>query len=90
MVTKSGTNAFHGSAYEFVQNNALEANGFFSNRSNGTIPPLHADQYGGSVGGPVIKNKTFFFVTYERALNHVGAYRLQTVPTAAERQGDFS
>lgn len=90
MVTKSGTNSFHGSAFEFLQNTALDANNFFSNRSGGTVVPVHLDQYGGSIGGPVIKNKTFFFVDYERNLNHAASFGLFSVPTALERQGDFS
>jgi hypothetical protein len=90
MVTKSGTNAFHGSAFEFLQNTSLIAGNFFSNRSGAKVSPLHQDQYGASLGGPVIKNKTFFFADYERLLSHVGAFTLFTVPTAAERLGDFS
>ena len=66
MVTKSGTNGFHGDAYEFLQNNDFNANSFFSNRSGGKIAPLHINQFGGSVGGPIIKNKTFFFGSYEK------------------------
>ncbi len=90
MVTKSGTNAFHGDAYEFLRNNDLNANSFFSNRSGAAIAPLHEDQYGGAIGGPVIKNKTFFFFAFERDVNNAGAFSLFSVPTAAERQGDFS
>ncbi len=90
MVTKSGTNQFHGDAYEFLQNNAFEANSFFSNRSGGKIPPYHYDDYGFTVGGPVIKKHTFFFFSFERNLNHAGTFGLFTVPTAAERNGDFS
>jgi len=90
MVTKSGTNAIHGSLFDFTQNTALEANNFFSNEVGGKMPPLHYDQYGGSVGGPVIKNKVFFFFDYERNLNHLGQYALFSVPTVAERAGDFS
>src|ERR1700722_13285727 len=90
MVTKSGTNSFHGDAYEFLRNNDLNANSFFSNRSGAAIAPLHEDQYGGTIGGPVIKNKTFFFFGFERDVNNAGAFSLFSVPTAAERQGDFS
>ncbi|MBZ5562799.1 MAG: carboxypeptidase-like regulatory domain-containing protein [Acidobacteriia bacterium] len=90
MVSKSGSNTFHGSGFEFLQNNALNSNGFFANRSGAKIPPVHIDQYGGSIGGPVIKNKTFFFLAHERLLSHAGGFSLLTVPTALERQGDFS
>ncbi len=90
MVTKSGTNSFHGSAFEFLRNNALNANNFFSNRAGAKIAPLHINQFGGSVGGPIIKNKTFFFGSYERNINNSGGFSLFTVPTAAERGGDFS
>src|SRR5258708_4301112 len=89
-VTKSGTNSFHGSAFEFLRNNALNANNFFSNRSGAKIAPLHMDQYGGSIGGPIIKNRTFFFGLFEGNVNNAGAFSLFSVPTAAERAGDFS
>ena len=90
MVTKSGTNSFHGKAFEFIRNNALNANNFFSNRSGSKIAPLHMHQYGGSLGGPVIKNRTFFFGLFEGNVNNAGAFSLFSVPTAAERAGDFS
>jgi len=90
MVTKSGTNTFHGNAFEFLRNSALNANSFFSNRSGAQIAPLHMHQYGGSLGGPIRKNKTFFFGLFERNINKAGAFSLFSVPTAAERAGDFS
>jgi Carboxypeptidase regulatory-like domain len=90
MVTKSGTNSFHGTAFDFLRNNALNSNSFFSNRSGAKIAPLHENQFGGSIGGPIIKNKTFFFGVFERDINNAGAFSLFTVPTAAERAGDFS
>lgn len=90
MVTKSGTNAFHGTAFDFLRNNGLNANNFFSNRSGAKIAPLHENQYGGSLGGPIIRNRTFFFGVFERDVNNAGAFSLFTVPTAAERAGDFS
>jgi hypothetical protein len=90
MVTKSGTNGFHGSAFEYIRNTAFNAQGFFQNRSHAAISPLHLDQYGGSLGGPVIKNKTFFFVTYERTLSRATGNSFFTVPTPQERAGDFS
>lgn len=90
MVSKSGTNRIHGSAFEFLRNNALNANSFFSNRSGAKIAPLHINQFGGSLGGPIVKNKTFLFGSYERNINHSGGFQLFTVPTADERGGDFS
>jgi hypothetical protein len=90
MVTKSGTNAFHGTGFEFLRNNDLNANSFFSNRSGAAIAPLHENQFGGSVGGPIIKNRTFFFGSFEHDINNAGAFSLFTVPTAAERMGNFS
>ena len=62
-ITKSGTNQVHGSAYEFVRNSAFDARNFFDGQ---TTPPFHRDQYGGAVGGPIKKDKTFFFTNYEK------------------------
>jgi len=62
-ITKAGTNQFHGSAYEFVRNSAFDARNFFDGQS---IPPFRRDQYGGAIGGPIKKDKTFFFVNYEK------------------------
>lgn len=90
MVTKSGTNTIHGSAFDFLRNNGLNANSFFSNRSGAKIAPLHENQFGGSLGGPIIKNKTFVFGVYEQNINNAGAFGLFTVPTEAMRGGDFS
>src|ERR1041384_6275305 len=90
MVTKSGTNSLHGTAFDFLRNNSLNANNFFSNRSGAKIAPLHENQFGGSLGGPIIKNRTFFFGLFERNINRAGAFSLFSVPTAAERAGDFS
>ena len=90
MVTKSGTNSFHGDLYDYFQNDALNANGFFANRSGGKKAPLRYSDYGGMLGRPVIKNRTFFFVSYEGLADHLGNFGLFTVPTQAERGGDFS
>jgi hypothetical protein len=87
-VTTSGTNQFHGSLFEFVRNNILDAN-LWNNQ--GGKPPLHRNQFGGSVGGPIKRNKTFFFFSYQglrqSTPNFISGV---TVPTAAERVGDFS
>jgi hypothetical protein len=65
VVTKSGTNSFHGSIFEFFRNSALNANDWFLNRSGTPKPVLNSNQYGGDVGGPVKKDKLFFFVSYQ-------------------------
>ena len=65
VVTKSGTNLFHGSLFEFNRNDKLQATDFFTNKLGGTKNPLHRNQYGASIGGPIRKNKTFFFYSWE-------------------------
>ena len=62
-ITKSGTNQFHGTAYEFVRNSAFDARNYFDGTS---VPPFRRDQYGGAIGGPIKKDKTFFFTNYEK------------------------
>src|SRR5690242_2631044 len=88
--TKSGSNAFHGSAYEFLRNKLLNANDFFSNAGGNPRPPFTQNQFGGNVGGPVIKDKLFFFSSYEGFRQRKGSILTAWVPTAAERSGDFS
>jgi hypothetical protein len=91
ITTKSGTNAFHGSAYEYLRNKVLNANDYFTNLAKLPRPPLVQNQFGGTVGGPLVKDKMFFHVGFERqaisSATQVGQY---TVPTAAELAGDFS
>src|SRR5712692_4615843 len=65
IVTKSGSNQFHGSAFEYLRNSVLDAADFFTNKNHGTKNPLHRNQYGGTIGGPILKNKMFFFGSYE-------------------------
>jgi carboxypeptidase family protein len=87
VVTKSGTNDFHGSTYEFFRNNALNAKGFFDT----TKLDYLQNQFGATLGGPIRKDKTFFFVTYEGDRIRRGTSGdTVTVPTTAERLGDFS
>jgi hypothetical protein len=87
IVTKSGTNNLHGSAFEFLRNGALNARYFFAP----THDTLKRNQFGGTLGGALIKDKLFFFGTYQGTRIHsASAGRLAFVPTAAERQGDFS
>jgi hypothetical protein len=65
LVTKSGTNSFHGSAWEYFRNSALDANDYFLNATSTPRPPLHFNQFGGTIGGPIIKDKLFFFGSYQ-------------------------
>jgi hypothetical protein len=89
VVSKSGSNAFHGSLFEFVRNNALDAKNFFDSASAPT-PPFRQNQFGGSLGGPLRKNKTFFFVSYEGQRIRKSLTQTFSVPTVAMRKGDFS
>ncbi|MBV9265472.1 MAG: TonB-dependent receptor [Acidobacteriaceae bacterium] len=87
ITTKSGTNSDHGSLYEFLRNSDLDARNFFSPRD---LPAFRRNQYGASNGGPIKRNRTFYFATYEalRLSDQVNA--LTTVPTAAMEQGNFA
>ncbi len=90
VVTKSGTNQLHGTAFEFVRNNAFDARNFFNARGT-QQPKYRQNQFGGSLGGPVIHNKIFFFGDYEGFRKLQGTNTdVNTVPTLAERQGNFS
>src|SRR5580658_1711306 len=88
--TKSGTNQFHGTVYEFIRNKVLNANDFFDNRNGVARPPFTQNQFGGNVGGPVLKDKLFYFGGYEGFRLRKGSPFQGYVPTAAERGGDFS
>ena len=94
ILTKSGTNAFHGSLFEFFRNDKLDANGNynFTASASGQLPKsaFRQNQYGGSVGGPVKKDKTFFFGDYEKLSIRQGVAISAVVPTAKQRIGDFS
>ena len=90
MTTKSGTNQFHGSAYEFLRNKVLNANTFFNNRSGIATPAFTQNQFGASVGGPAVRDKTFFFFSYEGFRLRQGQAVLRNVPTAEMLAGDFS
>ncbi|MGA8029647.1 MAG: TonB-dependent receptor [Bryobacteraceae bacterium] len=87
VITKGGTNDFHGSAYEFVQNTAFNARGFYNQTGPKSIE--HWNNYGASVGGPIIKNKLFFFFNYQRNPSTTPVSGLYTYPTAAMQAGDF-
>ena len=97
MVTKSGTNELHGSAFEFVRNSYFDANNFFANRNGTKLASFKRNQFGATVGGPVLipkvydgRNKTFFFFIYEGQRVLQGRLDQETVPTLLERTGDFS
>jgi hypothetical protein len=90
IVIKSGTNQFHGDAFEFFRSSGLEANDFFSNASQLPIAPYHQNQFGANIGGRIVKNNTFFFVDYEGLRTSQVGTSLTTVPTAGQRTGDFS
>ena len=85
-VTKSGTNDYHGSLFEFFRNEKLDARNFFA----AVRGPYKQNQFGGSLGGPVKKNKLFFFADYEGFRMHQGQTFTDSVPTAAERAGNFA
>jgi hypothetical protein len=90
MATKSGTNQWHGSAYEYFRNTVLNSNDFFANRSGTGRPAFNQNQYGGTLGGPIRKDKTFFFFSWEQFRAKIGQTINYGVPTAAQKRGDFS
>src|SRR6202140_1766747 len=87
VVTKSGNNRFHGDAYEFYRNSALDSRNFFN---NGKAPDFHRHQFGGTFGGPIIKNKTYFFAYYEGLRQQTPVTFTGSMPLVAFRSGDFS
>ena len=89
VVTKSGTNQFHGSLFEFLQNSALNANNFFNNQNGVKISPKKNNQFGGTIGGPIRKDKLFFFFDYQGTISRSTGTARAGVASAAERQGDF-
>ncbi len=88
ITSKSGTNEFHGSVFEFLRNEVFDARNFFARTDIGK-PPFKLNQYGAALGGPIRRNKTFFFANYEGYREIFGDSQLVTVPTAAMKQGDF-
>jgi hypothetical protein len=90
VITKSGTNGFHGSMYEFFRDTGLNANNYFANLAGLPRAPFQYNQFGGTVGGPILKNKTFFFFNYEGLRWTQAVTTTGTVPTDAQRAGDFS
>ncbi|MBV8829761.1 MAG: TonB-dependent receptor [Acidobacteriaceae bacterium] len=86
VVMRSGTNAFHGSLYDFLRNNAFDARNFFA----ASTEPLHQNQFGATLGGAIRRDKDFFFLYYEGQRDRQGETRTAIVPTAAQRTGNFS
>ena len=89
VVLKSGTNDLHGTLYEFLRNSALDAKNYFDDPA-APIPPYKQNQFGGTFGGPIIKNKTFFFGDYQGTRIRQAQTFVSTVPPLSERGGDFS
>ncbi len=87
---KSGSNEFHGSAFEFARNDSLDANNWFNNRAGRAKPDFSQHQFGGTIGGPIIKDKTFFFADYQGLRITQGLSYLSTVPSDLMREGNFS
>ena len=87
IVTRSGTNTFHGTAYEFLRNNDFDARNWFD---VGAPPPFHQNQFGGAIGGPIKKNKLFFYLNYEGFRQIAPSDEYNLVPTAAQLSGNFS
>ena len=87
---KSGANALRGSLFEFHRNDAFDANNFFNNRAGRPKPDFKQNQFGGTIGGPIFRDKTFFFADYQGFRVTQGQTYLSTVPSERMRQGDFS
>ena len=92
LTTKSGTNNFHGTAFEFVRNEAFNARNLFApaTAANPNKPVFRRNQFGFVIGGPIVENKTFFFGDYQGTRQLIARARISTVPTLAQRQGNFS
>lgn len=87
---KSGTNDFHGNVFEFLRNDKLDANNLFNNKFGRRKPPFRQNQFGGTLGGHIVRDRTFFFGDYQGWRIREGRTFLSTVPTDLMRQGDFS
>jgi hypothetical protein len=90
VISKSGTNTYHGGLYEYLRNSATSSNDFFSNKSGSPKPPLVLNQFGGSLGGPIKKDKIFLFLNTEVYKERRGPTQVITSPSTLQRAGDFS
>jgi hypothetical protein len=90
MITKSGGNSLHGTAYDFLRNDAFDATNLFTKMAGEPKTPLHRNQFGGTLGGPIRKNRTFFFASYEGFREQRSNTLIDTFPTEKMRTGDFS
>ncbi|MGD9904195.1 MAG: TonB-dependent receptor, partial [Vicinamibacterales bacterium] len=90
MASRSGSNSYRGSLFEFHRNDKLNSNTFFGERAGLEKPPFTQNNFGGTLGGPILRDKLFFFGSYEGYRNEEGVLLRRTVPTAAMRSGDFS
>ncbi len=88
LTTKAGTNTLHGTAFEFLRNEALNARNFFA--TSGPKPEFRRNQFGGVAGGPIRQDRTFFFFDYQGQRQTIGRPVISTVPTALQRQGIFT
>jgi hypothetical protein len=89
LTTRSGENAWRGSAFEFLRHQALNARNFFQS-TDSTKPEYRRNQFGGTLGGPLVRNRTFFFVDYQGQRQSIGRTVISTVPTVRQRQGIFT
>ena len=90
VLTKSGSNKFHGSLYDFLQNDAMDANNWMADYAGIPLGPHRYNEFGGTIGGPILKDKLFFFFNYEGVREVDSSPDVERVPTDAERGGDFS
>jgi hypothetical protein len=90
MVLRSGTNRFHGALYEYLRNSAMDANTFFSNANGVALGSFKRHQFGANLGGPIVPNRAFFFISYEGQQRLTQSVRNDTVPALKQRLGDFS
>ena len=90
VTTRSGTNEFHGSLYEFLRNDKLDGTNFFANRAGSAKPTYRQNQFGGTAGGPIIGNRTFFFGSYQGTRIRLGRSYTSSVPSRDVKSGDFS
>jgi hypothetical protein len=88
-ITKSGTNGFHGDAFWFLRNDAMDANGYFANAAGLPKTALHRNQFGAVGGGPILKDRLFWFADYQGTRETKGAETTTTLPTADQRAGNF-